>query len=1526
MGFIKSSTKNLPHLILIAVLTASGIADALTFDVSSSLPKFYDPVTACNAINQNNQNYQFDHYALQQTIIDASHYGGILHCYQKIDYSGDGVWDAIIERNGGYYNSDFSCNTPSVILASSGECVSPPAKFLPDPPRCEATPHPIAFGTGNKVLRESDIIQTELDSLTFSRTYNSTSSVNTDYLGKQWRGTYSRNLNIVGNNLYAMRSGGKIYSFTKVGNVWQPDADISDKLTQQVDSNGVTTGWTYIIDATSEIESYDTNGKLVAITNRAGLSQTMRYSCSNLSLSCSVPTPSSIAQSDGLLIQVSDSFGKSIYFTYDSANRIKTMTDPSGGIVTYAYDSTTNNLTSVTYPDGKVKTYLYGEAAHVSTTSNSGVSYANALTGIIDENGKRYANYNYDASGRAYSETLAEGADATSLVYTVDGSGNPTFTVVTEPNGTARTYNFTTVLGVVKSTGQNQPAGSGCSATASNLTYDANGNVATKTDFNGYLTQYGYDTNRNLETTRTEGLNGDGTSRTEARTITTSWHPTWRLPLVETTYNGATASGTPIYKITRSYDTHGNLTQITETDPVRSRTRTTNTSYTYSSIASGLIVQKVVDGARADVNDITTYSYFDANATCAASTNYPNITNLGCRGQLQSMTDPLGHITQYNRYNPNGQLEQMTDANGTVTSYTYTPRQWIKTITVAGNTATFDYDYVGQIKTSTLADGSYLSYSYDDAHRLTDITDAAGHTIHYTLDSSGNRTKEEYRNADGSNAQEINRVYDALNRLQTEIHGSSTQAGYQYGYYANGEAKTSTTANNAASQYMVDALGRPTQLIDPVNGSTKPTATGYDTLDRITQLTTPNGSNTQYTLDGLGNILTEASSEAGNLQATYDDAGNLKTQLDARGVTATYSYDALNRLTNISTSIVGSITATSTQYTWDTASGCTHGIGRLCQVTDVAGSTIFNYDNRGNRIGEVRTEAGTSFNNIFAYNNADRRTDNISATVETVSVTRDNTGKVVSLTATSSSNLFSAIAQGIAYNANGQVSTQTLGQSTNTLSYDVAGRLATLAGTDTTTTGGTGNNNSSSNSGDVPLPPWAMVLMGLGLLTLIQRRSQLNDKRARHTKINSTNSLLLGLIFSCSLLTGLNPQSADAADLTIQYDNDGNPSSKTTPNGTSTYTYDALDRIKTESGQNGNKTHTFDGNNNRTSDGAGTTQTYTPNTDRIATYNGINVTLDAAGHITFDGTYRYVYDGLNQLSELHKADNTLLATYYYDYRGLRTRKVTTANAPQGANTFFYFYDPDYHLIAETGGATLAQAHTPQMTYIWNDNILTGIIVHQPSRTAYTVDVDHLGSPYQVRTLAGKVVWRWDSDAFGTTPPNEDVDGDGSKLTLNLRFPGQYYDQESGLYYNVKRYYSAKLARYLSPDPIGLAGGNNRFSYVGGQPTRLVDPSGEFFVVPAVYYGALGIASVGAAWWAASHQPVMSSGASSDGDFPFTESPPKRASENGCASPEKKNCEALRQSILKTCFGLTGRKRMACFEAANTAYRQCMGYE
>ncbi|MBU2714406.1 RHS repeat-associated core domain-containing protein, partial [Zooshikella harenae] len=99
------------------------------------------------------------------------------------------------------------------------------------------------------------------------------------------------------------------------------------------------------------------------------------------------------------------------------------------------------------------------------------------------------------------------------------------------------------------------------------------------------------------------------------------------------------------------------------------------------------------------------------------------------------------------------------------------------------------------------------------------------------------------------------------------------------------------------------------------------------------------------------------------------------------------------------------------------------------------------------------------------------------------------------------------------------------------------------------------------------------------------------------------------------------------------------------------------------------------------------------------------------------------------------------------------------------------------------------------------------------------------TPRRATNTEGNIVWAWYSDAYGVGQVADNPDGDGQSVTLNLRFPGQYYDAESGLFYNYFRDYDPSTGRYIESDPIGLNGGLNTFAYVHGNPISLVDPKG-----------------------------------------------------------------------------------------------------
>ncbi|MDB5839753.1 MAG: hypothetical protein JWQ23_1705, partial [Herminiimonas sp.] len=307
--------------------------------------------------------------------------------------------------------------------------------------------NPIDASSGNKYQEEIDYAATGAAALVFVRHYNSSAVVKPGRLGAQWRSRFDRSIRITGNDTistaHVMRPEGKIFYFTLINGAWTADSDMNDRLSPL---NGG--GWQYKVAADQSTEYYDAAGRLVRMTDHNGASHTLAYDAQDR------------------MATVSDAFGHSLGFEYDPGNRIAMMRTPGGDTISYAYDGA-NNLASVTYADGAMRRYLYENTA-----------FPHALTGIIDENGKRYASWSYDALGRAIGSEHAGGADKATVSY------QQTQSTFTDALGSTRSIGFTTVLGMRKSTGQSQPAGSGCGPASAATTYDANGNVATRTDFN----------------------------------------------------------------------------------------------------------------------------------------------------------------------------------------------------------------------------------------------------------------------------------------------------------------------------------------------------------------------------------------------------------------------------------------------------------------------------------------------------------------------------------------------------------------------------------------------------------------------------------------------------------------------------------------------------------------------------------------------------------------------------------------------------------------------------------------------------------------------------------------------------------------------------------------------------------------------------------------------------------------------------------------------------------------------------------
>ena len=221
-----------------------------------------------------------------------------------------------------------------------------------------------------------------------------------------------------------------------------------------------------------------------------------------------------------------------------------------------------------------------------------------------------------------------------------------------------------------------------------------------------------------------------------------------------------------------------------------------------------------------------------------------------------------------------------------------------------------------------------------------------------------------------------------------------------------------------------------------------------------------------------------------------------------------------------------------------------------------------------------------------------------------------------------------------------------------------------------------------------------------------------------------------------------------------------------------------------------------------------TTTSIQTTSNRIAGVGGKTWTHDANGNVLSDGINSYTWDALNRLIQV-KQNGTVLATYLYDSQNRRIGK--TANG----TTTYYTYDLDSRLISE-----IQADGTPIREYVYLQNEPLAVREYQKSPGLYFFLNDHLGTPQKLIDTAGAVVWQAAYLPYGEAQVQAN-----STVTNNLRFPGQYYDEETDLHYNWNRYYDPVLGRYLSPDPIGLEGGLNLYGYVGGDPVNGVDPEG-----------------------------------------------------------------------------------------------------
>lgn len=802
-------------------------------------------------------------------------------------------------------------------------------------------------------------------------------------------------------------------------------------------------------------------------------------------------------------------------------------------------------------------------------------------------------------------------------------------------------------------------------------------------------------------------------ANTAERKILTEWDTRFRLPTKVTETGRET---------TTVYDDHGNVTSRSIKDTVLNKTRTWTTTYTYHASVPGVLVQKVENGPRTDVSDLTTTDYYAPDADCVGG-------HYGCRGQVKQVANALGHVTRYDEYDAHGHVVKTTDPNGVVTTMTYTPRGWLQSRDIGGELTRFDYDGVGQLKKLTRPDGSFAGFEYDPAHRLTAIVAQDGSRLTYTLDNAGNRTKEEITGPDGSYVYYTHsRTFDALGRLWQDIGATNQTVTYEYDAQGNVKQIDGARTDVAdVTRHDYDALDRLTQTLNADGGIEQYAA---NALDRTTRVVDPASQATDYTVNALGDVTRTVSADTGTTERTYDDAGNLKTEKDARGVTVTYTWDALNRMTKKQSSDPATPVY---RFTYDTC-----GNGRLCYVQrNGEFHLFFNYDLHGRPAYRLGAVPGSNWlYGQYFYDAYGRLSTVVYPTGRKVTFAYDAQGRI------------------------SQVATQPAsGSPVTPLAFDFVYGYH-FAGPQSFQYG---NGHWYYQSRDQDYRPW---------IGFDGPRYKMNtyDEAGNVKAVNDINNTSVTYAYDATgrLVSALDSKTGGFGSLAWAYDPNGNRLVETRNASTLPYVYDP----------------------------SGSNWLYQRGSDtRTKTASGNTASMSGAA---------FTYDGYNRLATSTTAAE--VTTYTYNALGERIRKANQ----NGLSTVFH-YGPNGELLYEQ------DANGNTKAYVW----LGGRPLARIDNDAqiYYYHIDHLGTPQAMTDASGATVWKADYEPFGKATVKV------GKIENNLRFPGQYYNRETGLHYNYFRDYDPTTGRYTEFDVIGLRGGLNGYLYANANPLSFTDPLG-----------------------------------------------------------------------------------------------------
>jgi RHS repeat-associated protein len=1119
-----------------------------------------------------------------------------------------------------------------------------------------------------------------------------------------------------------------------------------------------------------------------------------------------------------------------------------------------AYDS---QATAADGPLGHGWADNYSMAIITDPYNGTGAIGTSPVVDVVEENGSmlpfvRNVGGTYSAPTRVQATLVQNGGG--SWTFTRDGTQIFGFNSTGQLTTLANLDGYQTTL--TYTSGQLTTVTDEASRTLT-FTYWSSGKVKTVTDPLGRVYQYAYDSYDNLTTvTDPEGL------------VTTYGYDSAHdltsvvLPLGQgTTPVGTTTVYDAAHRVTSHTDAMGHTTGLSYSAP----TAPGSFTETRTDPTGAVTVDVYSDGEL-----MSSTAAYGTAAAATTSYTYDPVSN-----GVTSVTDPDGHVS-HATFDVSGNTLTSTDANGHTTTYTYNSLNEVLTKTdPLGVTTTNTYDTAGNLLTtstplnSTPVANAVTSNTYGDALHPGDITastDANNKITHYTYDSYGNQASVTDPLTDKTTA-----TYDADGEMLTQVAADGNVTGGTPAnftttttYWTDGQKKTITDPLGHVTSYAYDADGNPYTVTD---ATSLVTTTVYNDDDQLASVTNPDGTSTTYGYDGDGRKhtvadgasntttygydlrgdLTSVQDPAGNVSHatfdlagrkltsttansdvtsySYDNAGQLLTTTNTLGVTTdgydadghnttvldpdnnltTYDYDSLGRQTTThrpdGTTVVngydldGQLTSYTdgatkvTSYVYNDGGEKTSSTdpdlrvthygydasGQQTTTTDATSRVTTNvYDDAG-RLTNVNYSDGVTHNVTYTYDNANRPLTMVDGT-GTTTYGHDAYGRVNSVTNGASTVV------GYGYDSLGRIHTITYpGSHVVTRGYDADSRLTSVTdwnsnqttfGYDadsnlTTTTYPNGVVSTNTIGSDDDISGIVVAHSGTTLASFGYTYTPSNLVASRTDSLDPTSSLAYGYN-TLHQLVGLNTATAAYA-----YDHAGNLT--TLPNS-STISYDA----------------------------AGQAGTLTPTSGPSTTFGFDGVGERTSAATSGSPTVGYTY---NQAGDLTGSTNTPGGNASYSYNGNGLRASTTDTAGTHASTWD---------VVTASLPLLLSDGTNDYLYGPNDKPIEQINI-SVGTTTY-LQQDREGSTRLITNSSGAVVATKSYDAYGNV-----VAATGT-ATSPFGYTGEYTDF-SGLIYLRARYYDPATAQLLTRDPdVGAT--HAPYTYAGGNPVNLTDPTGE----------------------------------------------------------------------------------------------------